>query len=266
MGRFDDRIRFRNDGNTAYVSPSRVQVRNLANTAWIDYGTNESANTKEIRVRNTTNTDWVRVTRNRQEQLNFKFVNGTMSVSNGQNFNNYSESTSVFHRIIMTFKTSVVGVEQVLARNAVDANSYWELGLDSSNRFYYEGRFSGQTPVRRTHTGFTVSSNTWVTVEVELNSSNALRIRVNNGAWTSLGTSSRISFSATRSISVGTNNMSFRGQFRIDGTAGGSASTQRSIDVNIENATVGSAVNLAGTNGTLTSTNTVQGDYTITWV
>jgi hypothetical protein len=263
MGRFDNRIRFRDA--TQFRNASRIQVRNSTNTAWIDLGTNDSSITSQLSVRNLDNTSWNRVTRDKQEILNFKFVTGPMSVSNGQNFNNFSTSSSVFHRINMTFRTSSLGA-QILARNFVSSDSYWEFGIDGSNRFYYEGRFSGGVIVRRTHTGFTVSANTWTTVEIELNSDNQLSIRVNSGSWVSLGTSSRISFSTNRTVDVGNSNTSFRGVFRIDGTAGGDSTTQRTINVNIENATIGSTVNLVGANGTLTSTNVTQGDYTINWV
>lgn len=258
MGRYDTRIRFWN--GSSWIAPSRIQVRNADNTAWIDYGTNTSAITKTIQVRNAANNAWIRVTRDQQIVLGDKHAyqnsGGYLSLGTGSDFN---LNENIFN-FTCTVKKDVAN-DKVIAAFKNSSNTLgWSITWMADGRIRWETRYNS-TSYYSYSSNYLPATGTYYTLQVNFAAGTGAGTITWNGVNSTANRTGRHQGS-TASLAIGVWGTSFKDTVRCRGINYSDVNVDRTGY--IDNLAVGSSNQTVGSLSTVNTT--VTQDSTTNWV
>lgn len=192
----------------------------------------------------------------------YKYVQGVLTCSAGNHFNNYSTSDSVKWGVTLNFCVTSLDTENILAYNYIDSGNYWKVFVNTSGQICYSANYnSNSSPASATWTGLTVTANQWYQLDMYgcINGSYTMYaslIDYNSTSVHSYTSKSNVyrqtCKSTTRSLQIGSANVKLRDGIAVYGVAYGSTATQRTLSVDVNNATTGSTLNITSGGYTLT--------------
>lgn len=176
-----------------------------------------------------------------------KYVTGQCVCTSGNNFNNYSESSAVEWRVELYFMVSSLSASRSLAYNRSNSSYGWDVSVNTNGNIVHTSSYNGNTTTV-TWTNWTISPGTWYTLKIYgyINKSSTVYASVNGSSYVSKAAAYKSYTSTARNLTLGASNVSLRGAVVVKGIDWSALTTQRTLSVNIENGTVGSALNLTG--------------------
>ena len=254
MGRYD-KIRCWN--GSSWVQPTQMYVWN--GSSWVDYGTNDSSNTKEMYAWN--GSSWVRQTLNRTVTYGNKewYCSGAGGWGTvGSGYSRYNLNQNQFHFHCYCMKD--YGNDKRIATFG-NTSQGWNITWLTDGRIQWSTYYSGG--VTHSYTSNSVSATyTWVTIDVNFNSTGTgagdLYL---NGTWSSANRSRRHQYSGQTTY-IGNWGVAFRDVVRIHGINSGGTSYDDYFYINNFAVKTG-----AQSNGilSLTDPNTVTQDSSVSW-
>ena len=188
----------------------------------------------------------------------FKYVAGQLTCPSGAAFNTYTEGSAEF-RFKATFKLSDTSEFRYIGQDYYNGSPArgWAVTIGNGNLI-----LQGTAYARLTWTDWTFTTDEWYTVEVygtgQGTTADKFYASVNGSPFVAKSGVKICSASQyARNLMIGDSTISYRDEIVVKGTPYNPSSTQNSLIVNIEDATVGSALSLSNNGFTVTSTSAV---------
>lgn len=195
----------------------------------------------------------------------YKYVYGPLVCAQGNNFNNYSTSSTVKWRVYLEFRLDRLppSGKTYLAYDRISSSYGWDVAVNSSGQIVHTSSYNGNTTTT-TWPEFTLSKGAWYTMDIYgyVNQGSTVYLSMNGSTFYSRDVDCKSFNSTGRNLTIGDSRTCFRNSVIVQGVDWRSTATQRTLSVNIENAAAGYGLGLRSGNYKLTGPTVQQYSYT----
>lgn len=189
----------------------------------------------------------------------YRYISGECACTAGNNFNNYSESSAVEWRVELTFRVTSLTASRRLACSRPNANYGWDISVNTNGNIVHTSSYNGNTTTV-TWTNWTIATGLWYKLKMYgyVNTGSTVYCSIDDSAYVQKAAGAKSYNSLARNLILGAPGTLLRGAVLVKGIDWSNLTTQRTLSVNIDTATIGSPLNLSSNGYTLTGGNVLQ--------